>query len=494
MHRLISRLLVLILTAAMMLPISTVVVRAHEAGAGIKFESRTVFTVTYNCGVGYPGYKPPEADYGPGVTVEVNGPLSDWAEFEFTGWRYNGPTTQNRNGAAIINGSVLSANTFFIMPEGDVTFTAQWTVKRCKVDFYINDGGLEAPYHTIFVVYGRSITGGKMPDGPSRPGFGFIGWSLERSNTLDESVRIATMSIREDIDVFAIWSIDEEPPEEIDEPDEESDEPEQEQTQEPTQEPTREQPQTTPDRTPGDQPQSDTAPPAQAAGRGTLPGLLRWPFWSFEPSVFPRPVPDPDSGVVSPASSPPASRPLVSEHISVHDLPDLLTVDKLTVEGPAPAGRKIIEFEDLPIPMIRFGEKGVLLFPPEGAEAWALLNLILAALGFIYALINIARALLRKRRIRKEYCDRGDEIRIEDLCEEEESMTVRLLRPSWLAASIILGILGALLFALTQDMSKMMVLIDIWTLAHMIIFAVELITVIFIFKKDNKRKKRKRRY
>jgi len=47
----------------------------------------------------------------------------------------------------------------------------------------------------------------------------------------------------------------------------------------------------------------------------------------------------------------------------------------------------------------------------------------------------------------------------------------------------VLGIAGAVLFFLVEDMRRQMVLIDLWTLTHAAIFAAEIIAVTITFRK-----------
>ncbi|MDR1291822.1 MAG: InlB B-repeat-containing protein [Clostridiales Family XIII bacterium] len=105
--------------------------------------------------------------------------------------------------------------------------------------------------------------------------------------------------------------------------------------------------------------------------------------------------------------------------------------------------------------------------------AWALVNLALALIGLALLAIMIVRALLRKKR---EDEDGDDEYAYTD----DEPETQR--RNAWLATAVIMGIAGIILFLMTEDMSKIMVLMDGWTIVNAAILAVEIIGMALAFK------------
>jgi len=128
-----------------------------------------------------------------------------------------------------------------------------------------------------------------------------------------------------------------------------------------------------------------------------------------------------------------------------------------------------------PIPGITLFGRTILLFAPFGVEAWSIVNLILGCIiGVLCAAIVAILAVLRKRRERKEELD------IQNLSEGKQQNLVML------TAAIGMGIAGAFLFALIQDMSRLMVIIDMWTITHTVIIAAQVIAIVIIFKHDKK--------
>lgn len=114
--------------------------------------------------------------------------------------------------------------------------------------------------------------------------------------------------------------------------------------------------------------------------------------------------------------------------------------------------------------------------------AWALINLILSILGVIIAIYVTVRALLKKRRDNREAGEAQSYAQMEE-AERENNGKEKRYRIIWLAAVIILSIAAVVLFILTQDIRLPMIYIDWWTLAHIVLFAVELIGMFFIFKR-----------
>jgi cbb3-type cytochrome oxidase subunit 3 len=115
------------------------------------------------------------------------------------------------------------------------------------------------------------------------------------------------------------------------------------------------------------------------------------------------------------------------------------------------------------------------LFAPMGIEAWALMNMIICVLGTVITVVALAYATRRKMHV---------DIEKEGICRYEDDDTyVSRNRLHWLAATAVMGIAGIFLFLLTQDMSNPVVLVDIWTIIHAVIFAAEFIAALFVFKR-----------
>ena len=57
------------------------------------------------------------------------------------------------------------------------------------------------------------------------------------------------------------------------------------------------------------------------------------------------------------------------------------------------------------------------------------------------------------------------------------------LRIVCLLIAILLSIVGIVMFILTQNMRYIMVLIDWWTLVHLIVFVLEIVAIAFMYKR-----------
>jgi len=85
-------------------------------------------------------------------------------------------------------------------------------------------------------------------------------------------------------------------------------------------------------------------------------------------------------------------------------------------------------------------------------------------------------------RDREEYED--DKLNREEYRRErrkmEENARVRFV---WLVMTLIMAIIGILLFILTEDMRLPMILANRWTLIHFIIIIIEIVAVVFAFRR-----------
>jgi len=103
--------------------------------------------------------------------------------------------------------------------------------------------------------------------------------------------------------------------------------------------------------------------------------------------------------------------------------------------------------------------------PMTEVEPWALGNLILSVAGVILVLMIMLHIPMKKREY-PEY-DEGNQSR----------------SPLILAISVQ-AIVGIILFILTQDMSRHMLIINNWTLTHVILLSSGILCYIIISKKD----------
>ena len=126
----------------------------------------------------------------------------------------------------------------------------------------------------------------------------------------------------------------------------------------------------------------------------------------------------------------------------------------------------------MPRASISLGGLEVLIFGEMGRASWALINLILTVLGAIFAALTGARAIIEKTRAKREMEETG-----------YYGVETSSLRLGWMAVMGIAALVMIILFALTQDMSAPMVLMDWWTLVHMVAMALIIVAIILVFKR-----------
>jgi len=172
------------------------------------------------------------------------------------------------------------------------------------------------------------------------------------------------------------------------------------------------------------------------------------------------------------------------------DPADIQGYDAIVEEAATPLAPWDIGKREEDVPMVELGDKGVLLFSPTGTMSWALLNLILCAIGFLYAVLSVERIFLKRKRERKENREGSASGSLEgfgDMVDLDEDQVSWDFRPSWLVTSVAMAIVGGIMFLLTQDTRNPMVLVDWWTSIHAVIFTVQLTGVILIIKDDKPR-------
>jgi len=149
---------------------------------------------------------------------------------------------------------------------------------------------------------------------------------------------------------------------------------------------------------------------------------------------------------------------------------DLPVRDTITVDEATPIEAFIRSVEEGDVPLIGVWNRIVPLFAPPHLPTWALLNLIMSALGIIYAAGALLYVIFRKK-----YNEDEQEL------EEDEPHTT--IRKKGLLIAIVMAVIGVILFVLTQDMRNIMILFDWWTLIHMIIFLIEVVAIVHMIKR-----------
>jgi uncharacterized repeat protein (TIGR02543 family) len=128
------------------------------------------------------------------------------------------------------------------------------------------------------------------------------------------------------------------------------------------------------------------------------------------------------------------------------------------------------------------------IVPPikEEPSTWALANLLLSVAGVIFAIIATAWVLLqqKKQENQQQYSKPQNAAAIQYSKQEKQQKH----RSIWLITALALSIAGIIVFLLTEDMSRKMVMIDKWTIVNAVIFIIEIIAILYIYKHNKKDK------
>jgi len=137
---------------------------------------------------------------------------------------------------------------------------------------------------------------------------------------------------------------------------------------------------------------------------------------------------------------------------------------------------QLIEAE---VPTMTIGNQETPLFagPGFGHLTWALWNLILSVAGAVIAIMLGIRMLMQRRKNKED--DEQAETHHENEDDEKKAKRNRLLFVLMVPVTAIIAIV---LFLLTQDMSLLMVMADLWTIAHVVLFVGGLLSYVFAFK------------
>jgi len=108
--------------------------------------------------------------------------------------------------------------------------------------------------------------------------------------------------------------------------------------------------------------------------------------------------------------------------------------------------------------------------------AWALWNLILSLAGIVLALMMCIRLLIKIRHEHK-YNKQGEVHHDENERDRRKRLLLILVIP-------LNALAGVYLFITTQDIRLFMIMIDWWTLAHVVLLTGAILCYIFVLKRD----------
>ena len=111
---------------------------------------------------------------------------------------------------------------------------------------------------------------------------------------------------------------------------------------------------------------------------------------------------------------------------------------------------------------------------------WALWNLLLSVAGVVLAIMTVINVLMKLR----TDCRNNENAEVNRKNKEEERKTNTGRRLLILAVPL-LAIIALTLFLLTQDMKKLMVLVDRWTIVHAVLFGAAMVCYIFAFNRND---------
>lgn len=153
--------------------------------------------------------------------------------------------------------------------------------------------------------------------------------------------------------------------------------------------------------------------------------------------------------------------------------------------------------EEQNIPVFNIVGNKIPLYGERGSLSWALVNLILVIVGLLLAIATIIRVVARRKnkgegRQMDIYPESHRASRIVPKSRNKQKKNVRF---SCFAATVILAIIGGIVFLLTENMSFPMVLLDVWTIVNALILLAVLVFMVIVFKQTkhvNQRKERPR--
>ena len=207
---------------------------------------------------------------------------------------------------------------------------------------------------------------------------------------------------------------------------------------------------------------------ANAAGPGVQQVVTITPDPDPEPD--PDPGPDPDPEPDSTAIPNPGGGNVSDSDSDSGDISYDTTQSNFRYTKPTPEEARaeaLQELKDAGVSIVSFGEIEIPVLGYPGMFVWALVNLVLCALGAVFLASTMLRVVAMKRRERTL-------LSIEKLEE---------CRMFWLAVTIATGIAGVVLFLLTENTERLMVFLDVWTIAHAAIFLLEVIAMSLAIKR-----------
>jgi uncharacterized repeat protein (TIGR02543 family) len=191
----------------------------------------------------------------------------------------------------------------------------------------------------------------------------------------------------------------------------------------------------------------------------TVPGTLTVTAAPVVPIVPPATPTTPTAPVAPVAAAPGPAAPAADEE-TITDAPTPLTPAPAPTPTPDPTPAPPNDGESTTV------DEGDT--PLESGKKWALLNLILTAIGALLSLVILVVYLLRRR-------DEDDNahVRKDGYTSSRQQRGKRGM--PWLIGLVVAVVVAIVLFVLTEDIRLPMQLLDAWTIYHAVIFIVQIV-------------------
>ncbi|MCL2826552.1 MAG: InlB B-repeat-containing protein, partial [Eggerthellaceae bacterium] len=384
--------------------------------------------------------------YPPGTNVAINAGAR--SGYTFAGWTVNSGSMALANAAA--------ASTSFKMPATDVAVTANWQpvatppqppATTYTVRYLPGDHGAFSQ-----VVYSGLALGAPTPSAPAAPGeagWTFAGWSPAPSATVTGDVAYIAQWSQPVTAYYTVTFVDKD----------------------------------------GTVLKTESVPAGGSATPPGNPSLSGYEFtgWSgsYTNVLADTTVTAQYKEVTAPAPNPSTTQPNTPENTST--------------PSPAPAPPTTPSFaeqaQEEGIFVAHIGPLDIPLTGPDGVAAWALLNLILAILGIVAAVVAAIRFALTRRT--GSNADQGTPAasayrpltESRDPKKADDKAAARSRRKAiWTLVTIVLALVGIAVFFLTEDIRLPLVFLDRWTILNAAILVAGIVTCIISLlnrKKDD---------
>lgn len=139
---------------------------------------------------------------------------------------------------------------------------------------------------------------------------------------------------------------------------------------------------------------------------------------------------------------------------------------------PAPAAAAtVVEEEETP------------LVASEPIGAWALMNLLCAALSLLLGIFLLVGFLKRNKKIADE--SKYEYEKMKNIQTDEENERNPKSGRGWRTLSVAIGIISPLVFLLTENIFSPMVLVDMWTLLMAVLLVLQIASIVLLYRARN---------